>query len=83
MSESRGEKPLDLRREIEYVNLIERVREIDPEAAEYLSGPARELREFTPCRDIVSLFLWSDTPQGPEYWNALSNRLREKERHHE
>lgn len=83
MNESLGKKPLDLRREIEYVNLIERVRKIDPEAAEYLSGPAREVESFNPWGEIDGLFLWKNTPQGPKYWRALMIRLRKKERHHE
>ena len=52
--------------------LIEQVREIDPEAAKYIEGPAKELESYNATEgdllNIRSIFLWSETPQGTKYW---------------
>jgi hypothetical protein len=65
--------------EQEYLALIERVRAIDPEAAEYLEGPCRDLDDFEPGWDLMAVMVWSDTPQGHEYWCNICDLLEAAE----
>jgi len=56
-------------------------RRAPPEAAEYLSGPAREVESFTPCGEIDAVFHWMTTPQGGLYWHRIMLELiAEKEK---
>lgn len=59
----------------EYKELIERVRLIDPAAAEYLEGDARKLGDFQPHENLISVMFWGDTPQGHEYWSGINQKL--------
>jgi hypothetical protein len=61
--------------------LIERVRKIDAEAAEYLERDAPQTAYYAcygPDDDRVTLenvMLWNSTPQGREYWSEINNKL--------
>lgn len=62
--------------ETDYQALIARVRKIDPEAADYLSGPARKLFDFEPDGDLFNVFSWNKTPQKGSYWNNIYTSLQ-------
>lgn len=59
----------------EHQDLIDRVREIDPGAADYLQTDAHELAYFQPAETLWGCFRWSDTPQGSDYWHAIAQEL--------
>lgn len=65
--------------EIKYENLIERVRKLDPTAAEYLEGPAKELPDFSYTDDLWNAFRWRDSIQGPTYWFEIAEALEREE----
>jgi hypothetical protein len=52
--------------------LVDRVREVDPEAAAWLCGKEAETayRLYTDgCPDrLICLFTWHESPQGHNYW---------------
>jgi len=61
-------------------NIIERVRQIDPTAAEYLeSGAVRQLPRFKEASDLRFMFRWSDSPQGSNYWATIYEQLGQQE----
>ena len=62
-----------------YQELIERVRKIDKEAAEYLERDAPVLKSFAPADNLHACFIWATTPKGEQYWNNLSYLLGEWE----
>lgn len=56
--------------------LIDKVEKINPEAAEYLRTEVPKLPSFNAGRkDLITLFLWNDSPQGREYWNNIWKQL--------
>ena len=56
--------------------MIERIRVLDPEAAEYIENEAPVLESYDKNGiTLLGLFLFSETPQGFEYWNNLNERL--------
>ena len=57
----------------EFTELVNRVSRIDPLAAEYLlmHHPNREVGH------LAGLMLWSETPQGHEYWSEIRDKLNE------
>lgn len=56
--------------------LIEKVREIDPKAADYIEaqdllpsvGPSNDL-------ELSQLFTWHHTPQGHDYWRGIHKQI--------
>lgn len=58
-----------------YQALIARVRLLDPAAAEYMDGPARELPYFTPTGKLNAAFRWHQTQQGWRYWADLREQI--------
>jgi len=61
-----------------YAKLIERVAEIDVEAAAWMLFEAPKMKipeEFEYIGDLYDCFVWSDTPQGEDFWCELSNKL--------
>lgn len=67
-----------------YEEEIKRVRAIDPEAADYMDGPARSAPRFFPWTTDMPVeeagwlcwaFPWSDTPQGRDYWGPIQDEL--------
>lgn len=65
---------------IAYVELVGKVRKIDPDAAKYLES--KELRKiggsgFHYIGIISGVMVWSFTPQGHDYWQNIENKLRE------
>jgi len=65
--------------ETRYENLIERVRKLDPAAAEYLEGPAKEIKDFNYTDNLWYAFLWADSAQGHEYWMKIAEALDREE----
>jgi len=63
----------------DYKELVERVRGLDPEAAEYMETEAPKLERFYPSGALAGCFVWDHTPQGQEYWEALALRLEGEE----
>ena len=59
--------------------LVERVRAVNAEAAEWLeSGAAEELLSSAVGQEeLLSLFEWPDAPQGYNYWAAIAHALGE------
>lgn len=62
--------------EMQYRQLIERVRKIDSVAAEYMEGPGREQERCNPRADLSEVMVWSETPQGYEYWADIDRKIR-------
>ena len=61
-----------------YAELIERVAEIDVDAAGWMLFEAPKMKipeEFEYIGDLYDCFVWSDTPQGEDFWCELSNKL--------
>ncbi len=59
------------------LSLIERVRAINPEAAEFLEKN-KENPEYTWGGDsLLSLMVWFKTPQNHLYWENISRSLGE------
>lgn len=69
-------KPVD---ELDYENLIERVRKLDPAAAEYLEGPAKEMSDFNYTGNLWWAFYWDDSIQGHAYWEKIAEALDREE----
>ena len=67
----------------EYLKLVSEVMEIDAKAAKYLLNVAPQIDGFVSSGDLSLCFLWSNTPQGDDYWRDIhtiveSNRGNEK-----
>ena len=64
--------------------LIERVRAVNAEAAEWLeSGEAEALPGYSAKSDstrLLPLFNWGSTPQGHRYWASIARALGEFDR---
>ena len=60
--------------------LIKQVKEIDPEAAKYIEGPAKELKSYDATEgdslNIRGIFLWRETEQGLDYWSNINWAMR-------
>jgi len=54
-----------------YLDLVERTRQLDPNAAQYLMYEAQHLDSFRPKDNLNDCFTWSATPQGDDYWEHL------------
>lgn len=61
--------------ELEYQELIAQVAEINKDAADYMQGPMRKIKEFTACGDLWSVVYWEDTPQGTDFWYDIVCKL--------
>lgn len=55
--------------------LVERVRAIDPKAAEYMSEPHDDINEDRSASDLDCWAIWSLTPQGHFYWREIHKQL--------
>jgi hypothetical protein len=58
-----------------YQELIERVRVLDAEAAEYLETKARSSDSHVLTNMLSGSFIWDRTPQGHAYWDAIDEKL--------
>jgi len=58
-----------------YQELIERVRMLDAEAAEYLDTKACVLNGRVLTNVLACSFIWDCTPQGQAYWEAIDEKL--------
>lgn len=57
--------------------LVYNVRLFDPDAAEWLEhGDKRGLTWFEKCDNLVCCFPWDESPQGQEFWCAMSVQIR-------
>lgn len=61
--------------EVAYGCLVDKVEAISPEAAEYLRGEAKNLSCFCPSGDLAEAFTWQCSPQGPEFWAEIYEKL--------
>ena len=62
--------------EEKYLELIERVAKIDVNAAKYMISEAPNLRSFiSDTTSLLTAFVFSDTPQGFEYWMHIAKKL--------
>jgi hypothetical protein len=68
-----------------YERLIEKVREIDEDAANYLNTEARKLSSFSELHcpsaaiRLLSAFTWRETPQKHDYWFNIYRKLQDQE----
>lgn len=55
------------------VDVIDAVREIDSDAADYLENEAPKLDTWFSDNDdhLDFMFTWADTPQGHDYWENI------------
>ena len=60
-----------------YLNLVDRVRKIDENAADYLLYEAPHLPGFADYPKLCSVFAWTETPQGHAYWENIAQQLGE------
>ena len=58
-----------------YLDLIQRVAEVDIKAALYLRHEAQELTGFEPSGLLTCCFIFSETPQGHRFWFDLNYKL--------
>ena len=63
-----------------YRDLIEKVYAIDVEAGEYLRYEAAGCGDFRYNGLLANCFIWSDTPQGREYWRNIHNTLEPEDK---
>ena len=64
--------------EREFAALVERVRKINPEAAELLAK--RDFppeANFHPSHRLAFCLVWRETPQGHSFWQTISVKLQE------
>lgn len=66
---------------IAYVELVGKVRKIDPNAADYLES--KKLRKIGGCGfdysgDILYVMDWQSTPQGHSFWKKIADKLDAK-----
>ena len=61
----------------DYIELIDRVRKIDGEAADYLETEAKELRDFKESDQLTECFYWDESEQGFDYWDEIADKLGE------
>ena len=63
--------------------LIEKVREIDQAAADYLRNEAPKLDRYAGGGEdnisLDSIMAWPETPQGLAYWDDINEKLEGKE----
>lgn len=60
---------------LNYLRLINDVLTIDINAAKYLLISAPKFPGFNYSGSLYELFNWENTPQGSDYWHAISNKL--------
>ena len=60
-----------------FEKLIKRVERVDPEAAKFLKKEAWKLRSFLVNTKLCDTFGYLETPQGYDYWLAISSKLGE------
>ena len=65
--------------EKQYLGLINKVAEIDIEAAVYMQNEMRDIKGFEPCGDLRCVVAWVDTQQGPKYWSNIDTALYQRE----
>jgi hypothetical protein len=60
-----------------YSELIQVVKKIDPDAAIYMDNEARYLDSFCidVCGSLLGNFIWSETPQGSAFWVDINDRV--------
>lgn len=59
-------------------DIISRVREINPEAADFLQGQKDTQNPEYGWRDGIELdgvMVWDDTPQKHKYWESIAEQL--------
>jgi hypothetical protein len=59
-----------------YEELIEKVRAVNPLAATWLEHPLSNVQH---SNRLYSVMVWASTPQGHDYWEAISNQIGERQ----
>lgn len=63
-----------------YEALTDRVAKIDKGAARYMRKHAPStLRSFTYNGYLAGCFVWSDTPQGHDFWEDINDKLNNED----
>lgn len=58
------------------MNIIDKVREVNPEAADYLEETKNDNKDYSWDQDtLLGLMIWDETPQGHKYWQLISEKL--------
>lgn len=67
-------------REQQMLDLIARVRMADPAAADWITAEWRTNpdRFQSDLSNLIEAFIWSNTPQGGDYWGDLDDRMSAK-----
>jgi hypothetical protein len=64
-------------------SLINDVRKLDTEAADYLENGAPKLGSYDDNKgegdELSALFIWSESPQGTRYWANLDDILYDQD----
>lgn len=67
-----------------YDELCTAVGKVDKEAEQYMRTDIKKLKDFDPNNNLntncpaeylLSIFVWSETPQGHKYWSNIENQL--------
>ena len=64
---------------------LEKIRAIDPAAAEYVEGVVfprygqKKVKALLKKNHVLSLFIWIETPQGWRYWDEIWDRINPQE----
>jgi len=61
-----------------YFELVEKVREIDPDAAYYMISEAPFLDGFIYVGSLTCTFSWDSTTQGHAYWGRINAEVDKK-----
>ena len=59
----------------EYRVLVEKVRKIDEDAAEFLLHEVPKMESWVDVGDLASCFLWKASPQRRLYWANIDETL--------
>lgn len=65
--------------EKQYLELINKVANIDIEAAVYMQNEMRDIKSFEPDANLDCVVVWADTPQGHKYWSSIDQTLAGRE----
>ena len=59
-----------------FVTLLKKVDKIDLSAGRYMRTKARKLCCFDESGDLNGCFIFSDTPQGFDYWCGINAKIK-------
>lgn len=63
-------------RKAKKMKLIDKIRAVDAEAADWLQASSKEIPHYDPTAEhLIEAFIWAETPQGHDYWDRIAHRL--------